>query len=106
MVNNLEVNVIVLIIPLIYTLLHEFHNCKGHQGLATMFNMLKQKFWWRGMRIDIKKPHQQLYYMFQKPSQYCTSPPIALRNSQIPFACIAIDTVGKLPTTTLGKNIL
>ena len=63
-VNNLEVNAIVITTPLIYTLLHEFHNCKGHQGYARMFNMLKRKCWWKGMRIDIKS----LHYLFQKPS--------------------------------------
>ena len=40
-VNNLEENAIVIPTPLIYTLLHGFHNCKGHQGLARTFNMLK-----------------------------------------------------------------
>ena len=53
-VNNLEVNTIVIPSPLIYTLMHEFHNCKGHQGSVRMFNMPKRKFWWKGMRIDIK----------------------------------------------------
>ena len=45
LVNNLEVNAIVMPAPLIYTLLYEFHNCKGHQGSTRMFSMLKQKFW-------------------------------------------------------------
>ena len=40
-VNNLEVNAIVIPALLIYTLLYEFHNCKGHQGSARTFNMLK-----------------------------------------------------------------
>ena len=40
-VNNLEVNAIVVPALLIYTPLYEFHNCKGHQGSARTFNMLK-----------------------------------------------------------------
>ena len=53
-VNNLEVNTIIVPTPLIYTLLHEFHNCKGHQESARTFNMLKHKFWWKGMRLDVR----------------------------------------------------
>ena len=53
-VNNLEVNTIVVPTPLTYTLLHVFHNCKGHQGCAKTFNMLKCKFWWKGMRLNIR----------------------------------------------------
>ena len=43
-VNNLEVNTIIIPAPLTYTLLHEFYNCKGHQGSARTINMLKQNF--------------------------------------------------------------
>ena len=53
-VNNLEVSTIVIITPLIYTLHHEFHKCKGHQGSAKTFNLLKHKFWWKGMRLDVR----------------------------------------------------
>ena len=53
-VNHLEVNTTVIPTPLIYTLLHEYHNCKGHQGLARTLNMLKHKFVWKSMRLDVK----------------------------------------------------
>ena len=53
-VNNLEINAIVMPGPLVYILLYEFHNCKGHQGSARMFKMPKWKFWWKGMRLDVK----------------------------------------------------
>ena len=52
--NNLEVNTMVVPAPLIYTLLCEFHNCKGHQGSARMLNLLKHNFWWKAMRLDVK----------------------------------------------------
>ena len=64
-VNNLDSNAIVIPTPLIYTLLHVFHNCKGHQGSVRTFNMLKCKFWWKGMRLDIKPSHQHLYNLFK-----------------------------------------
>ena len=53
-VNNLEVNTTVVPSALTYTLMHEFHNCRGHQGCARTFNFLKRKFWWKGMRRDVK----------------------------------------------------
>ena len=75
-VNNLYVNVIVIPTPLTYTILQEFHNCKGHQGSARTFNMLKHKFWWK-LHLEIPK---------------------------VPFACIAIGTIGKLPPTSTGNR--
>ena len=54
LVNNLEINVIVMPAPLLYTLLYEFHNCKGHQGSTRTFNIFKQKCWCKGMRLDVK----------------------------------------------------
>ena len=52
-VNHLEVNTTVIPTPVIYTPLHEYHNCKGHQGPARTLDMLKHKFWWKGMRLDV-----------------------------------------------------
>ena len=53
-VNNMEVNSPVIQTPFTYTLLHEFHNCKGHQGSARTFNMLQCQFWCKVMRLDVK----------------------------------------------------
>ena len=53
-VNNLEVNTTVVPSALTYMLMHEFHNCRGHQGCIRIFNLLKTKFWWKGMRRDVK----------------------------------------------------
>ena len=61
--NNLEVNAIVMPDPLIYTLLYEFHNCKGHQGSARTFNILNENLVERH-EDRCKKPHQELYYLF------------------------------------------
>ena len=41
LVNNLEINAIVMPAPLVYILFFEFYKCKGHQGSAGTFNMLK-----------------------------------------------------------------
>ena len=53
-IHNLEVNTTVIPSILTYTLIHEFHNCRGHQGCARTFNLLRRKFWWKGMRGDVK----------------------------------------------------
>ena len=53
-INNLEVHTIVIPFTLTHTLLHESHNCRGHQGCTRTLNVLKRKFWWKGMRRDIK----------------------------------------------------
>ena len=48
-INNLEVSTIVVLLTLTNTLLHKFHNCRGHQGCARTLNTLKRKFGWKGM---------------------------------------------------------
>ena len=53
-VNNLEVNTTVVPSTLTCTFMHESHNCRGHQGCTRTFNLLKRKFWWKGMRRDVK----------------------------------------------------
>ena len=97
-VNNLEVNTIAIPAPLTYTLLHKFHNCKGHQGSAKTFNMLKCQFWWKGMRLDVKNHINKCITCSKNlPNTTCHSQ-LHLEILKVPFACIAIDTIGKLPT--------
>ena len=48
-INNLEVCTTVVPLTLTHTLLHEFYNCRGHQGCTRTLNSLKRKFWWKGM---------------------------------------------------------
>ena len=53
-IKNPEVCTTVVPLALTHTLLHEFHNCRGHQGCARTLNVLKRKFWWKGMQRDVK----------------------------------------------------
>ena len=56
-VNNLKVTTIVVPTALIHTVLHKFHNCKGHQGSARTFNLLKKKILVERYEKRHKKPH-------------------------------------------------
>ena len=53
-INDLEIHMTVIPLALTRTLLHEFHNCRGHRGFNRTLNSLKRKFWWKGMRRDVK----------------------------------------------------
>ena len=53
-INNLEVSTIVGPLTLTNTLLHKFHNCRGHQDCVRTLNTLKRKFWWKGMQKHVK----------------------------------------------------
>ena len=103
-VNNLEVNAIVIPAPLIYTLLYEFHNFKGYQGSARMFNMLKQKFQWKGMRLDVTHHINSCITCSKNLPNTAHHLQLHLEIPKVPFACIAIDTIGKLPTTSSGNK--
>ena len=103
-VNNLQVNAIVIPTPLTYTLLHQFHSCKGHQGYARTFNLLKHRFWWKGMRLDIKNHINNCITCLQNLLNTACHPQLHLEIPTVPFACIAIGTIGKLPTTSSGNR--
>ena len=103
-VNNLEITAIAMPAPLAYTLLYKFHNCKGHQGSARMFNVLKQKFWWKGMRLDVKSHINSCITYTKNLPNTAHHQQLHFKMPKVPFACIAIDTIGKLPTTSSGNE--
>ena len=87
-VNNQKVSIIVIPTPLIYTLLHEFHNCKGHQGSARTFNLLKHKFWWKGMRLDVRNHINSCITCSKNLPNTACHPQLHLEIPKVPFACI------------------
>ena len=44
MINNLNVSMTVVLLPLTNTLIHKFHDCKGHKGCARTLTALKEDF--------------------------------------------------------------
>ena len=64
---------------------HEFHNCKGHQGSARTFNMPKHKFWWKGMRLDVKNHINNCISCLKISTKYCMPPPTAFRDTKSIF---------------------
>ena len=95
-VNNLDINTIVIPTPLTYTLLHKFHNCKGHQGSSITFNMLKHKFCWKGMRLDVKNHINNCITCSKNLPNNACHLQLHLEIPKVPFACIARDTIGNL----------
>ena len=69
-----------------------------------MLSMLKQKFWWKGMRIDVKSHINSCITCSKNLPNTAHHPQLHLEIPKVPFACIAIDTIGKLLTTSSGKK--
>ena len=103
-VKSIEVNAIVIPTPLTYSLLHEFHNCKGDLGSARKYNMLRHKFWWKGMRLDVKNHINNCITCLKNLPNTVCHPQLYLEIPKVPFVCIPIDTIGKLPTTSTGNR--
>ena len=101
--NNLEISIIVPL-TLTNTLLHEFQNCRGHQGCARTLNILKRKFWWKGMQNHVKYHISNCITCSKNLPNISCNPQFHLEIPKIPFTCIAIDTIGKLPTTSSGNG--
>ena len=103
-INNLEVSTAVVPLALTNTLIHKFHNCRGHQGCARTLNALKRRFWWKGMQRDIKYHISNCITCSKNLPSISCHPQLHLEILKVPFACIAIDTIGKLPTTSSGNR--
>ena len=101
-INNLEVSTIVVPLTLTNTLLHKFHDCKGHQGCARALNTLKRKFWWKGMQKHVKYHISNCITCSKNLPNVLCHPQLHLEIPKIPFAGTAICTIGKLPTTSSG----
>ena len=87
-------------IVLTNTLIQKFHNCRGHQGCARTINALKRRFWWKGMRMNVKYHISNcITWSINLPNISCHLQ-LHLEIPKILFACIAIDTIGKLPATS------
>ena len=51
-----------------------------------------------------KKSHQQLHYLFQNLPNIAHYSQLHLKIPKVPFACVAINMISKLPVTTLGNK--
>ena len=69
-----------------------------------MFNMLKRKFWWKGKRIDVKSHINNCITCSKNISNIAHHAQLHLEIPKVPFTCVAIGTIGKLPVTTSGNK--
>ena len=94
----------VLPISLLERVIFCFHNCRGHQGVARVTNSLRRLFYISNLRLQV--------YHYIKKCDFCKrhSPNLAkykslhLQVPDIPFEGIAMDLIGKLPTTSKGNK--
>ena len=104
-INNLEVHTTVIPLPLTNTLIHGFYNCRGHHSCARTLNALKRRFWWKGMQKDVKYHISNCITCSKNLPNVSCHPQLHLEIPKVPFTCIAIDTIGKLPTTSSVKQV-
>ena len=103
-INNLQVHTTFVPFALSHTLLHEFYNCRGHQGCDRTLNALKRRFWWKGMWRDVKYHISNCITCSKNLPNVSCHPQLHLEIPKVPFICIAIDTIDKLSTTSSGNR--
>ena len=103
-INNLEVGAIVVSLPLTNTLIHGFHNCRGHQGWSRTLNALKRKFWWKDIWKHVKYHISNCITCSKNLPNIACHPQLHFKIPKVPFTCLAIDKIGKLPTTSSGNR--
>ena len=75
-----------------------------NQGCARTLNALKRKFWWKGMQKHVKYHISNCITCSKNLPNVSCPLQLHLEIPKVPFACIAIDTIGKLPTTSSGNR--
>ena len=104
LIKYLEVSTTVVLLALTNTLIHKCHNCRGHQGCARTLNAFKRRFWWKGMQRDINYHISNCITCSKNLPNISCHPQLNLETPKVPFTCIAINTIGKLPTTSSGNR--
>ena len=86
------------------TIIIEFHNTKGYQGISRMVNMIRCYFWWIGMQRDIHQHINTCRLCIQFLLSKMYTQPLHSEISQVPFAGCMMDCIGPLPATSKGHR--
>ena len=95
-----------IIVPksLISSIIYEYHECKGHQGITRMINMIQRYFWWPHMRSSIYQHIKTCKLCAQFLANKVNTKPMHLKIPQVPFAGCTMDSIGLLPTTSKANK--
>ena len=88
---------------LVLMILHEFHDCKGHQGTIHMFEATRRSYWCPKLWQDIVK-YKGKCSLCAKHLPNMAKYPQHLEILQFPMEVLAIDTIGHLPITSKGAR--
>ena len=103
-IHGLQHDVTIARHSLVPTILHGFHDSKGHQGTICMFEVNRRSYWWPKLWQDIVK--------YIGKFSICTKhlPNLAKYSQQylevlkIPMAVLAMDTIGHFPVTSIDSR--
>ncbi|KAG2190402.1 hypothetical protein INT47_001388, partial [Mucor saturninus] len=87
-------------------LVEDFHKGFGHQGKATVYQLMKSRFWWPKMINDVtlwlsRCPECQLHSRKESNTHHAPMKPLEV---PAPFHRWHIDFIGELPTTKNGNR--
>ena len=88
---------------LVPVILHEFHNCKGHQGTIYMFKAIRRSYWWP-ICHDVVQYINKCDMCAKTVPNMAKYPQKHLEIPQMPVAVVTIDTLGYLPVTSKGNR--
>ena len=97
----------VLVVPkaIVPIVMHHVHNTLGHNGTIRLYNILKQRFFWKGLRTDADKWTKQCSkcreHNIRKPHYV----PLHLPVPALPMQHICMDTIGPWKPPTPDGNV-
>ena len=89
---------------LVPTILHEFHDSKGHQGTICMFEAILRLYWWPKLWQDIVKYVSKCGICAKHLANMARYPQQHLEILKLPIAVLPIDTISNLPITSEGNR--
>jgi hypothetical protein len=93
---------------LVANIIEQFHDIPsaGHLGFNRVYHEVRKRFWWKGMKEDIKQ-HIKTCDLCQTGKisrRLLPGAPMGTVEAHFPFEILAIDLVGKLPRTADQNN--
>ena len=92
---------------MISTILQQLHDNSGHLGIKKTTEGVKQRFYWPGYELDIKKWIQECQQCQQRNiPQPKPLAPLGTIKANYPFEKISWDIMGPLPVSSKGKKYI
>jgi transposase InsO family protein len=104
-INDEERELLVIPRALVPLVMQYAHNSLGHNGTVRMYNLLRQRFFWKGLRVDTAKWTKQCFKCREQNVRRPHYHSLHLPVPSIPMQHICMDLIGPFKPITSDGNL-